>query len=177
MLENVNGKLIPFSSEDMVKMNTPLNQDYVIPNFEQGGESPILSEVMKKRNAYSKSFRTKDGGMIATVYRDPVHFKKNGNWVEYDNTLKSGTHEILGDVFENTTSDVNICFARKAKNKQLVSLEKDGFTLTWGLQGTQKNQGLSQMVMGQETSFMVHPQKNESKTFKSSGPPQNESSD
>lgn len=166
MLENTNGKLVPFSSTDMAKMSIPLNQNYEIPNFEQGEEAPILSEAPEKRSAYSKSFRTKDGGMIATVYRDPVHFKKNGNWVEYDNTLRPGTHEALGDVYENTTSDVQIRFAKKAKNKQLVCLESDGFTLSWGLQGTQQNPGLSRMAANQEICFMVKPRKMKTKALK-----------
>lgn len=74
------------------------------PNHEQGGGLTIINEEISKREEYGKHFRMSDGSMAAASYLEPVHFIKDGEWVEYDNSLV----EVAGDetdVIESTEEE------------------------------------------------------------------------
>ena len=44
-------------------------------------------ELLEKRKAKEKHFLQEDGSIVAVMYNDNVHFKKNGKYEEIDNTL------------------------------------------------------------------------------------------
>lgn len=50
-------------------------------------EPEIADEIVSLRDEYTKYFRRTDGTYIAAKYATPVHFLKDGKWVEYDFTL------------------------------------------------------------------------------------------
>lgn len=52
-------------------------------------ETPEISgEETSLRDAGVKHFRLSDGRFMAAIYPEPVHYEKDGEWVEIDNTLK-----------------------------------------------------------------------------------------
>ena len=55
------------------------------------GPVEVVEEVIGKRTEYSKEFLLSNGLHMAAVYGEPVHFQKNGNWENIDNTLKLTT--------------------------------------------------------------------------------------
>ena len=155
-MKKLNERLIPFSSEDLSKQNRPLNKEYEIPAYNPEVEIPITGEIVEKRNAHCKSFRRKDGSMIATVYKDPVHFEKNGVWKEFDNTLISDVSENLGEVYVNTESNVHVKFAKKAKKNKMVQIEKDDFVLSWGIKEAAERSAKTRMASDEESvSFVI----------------------
>ena len=56
---------------------------------EETKPAEILAEVEEDRDQYTKHFRMDDGSFMAVQYEYPVHFQnKDGEWVDYDNTMK-----------------------------------------------------------------------------------------
>ena len=51
-------------------------------------DAEILYEDESQREEYSKRYRLSDGTWIAVVYDDAVHYQKDGEWKEINNTLK-----------------------------------------------------------------------------------------
>lgn len=143
MNEILNGTLIPRNQNDLAREQSGETEiNYDIPKFETKEMVPIVEEVIEKRHAYSKAFRTRNGSMIATVYKDPVHFQTDGSWQEFDNTLMKHSDETMGAVFKNTASNVAVKIAANGNAPQLISITNDDHELSWGLAspGSAKNQ-------------------------------------
>ena len=100
----------------------------------EDSESPIQDEMEGKREENIKHFLTADHTYLAAVYPSAVHYEEDGVWKDIDNTLQlqeSGEETY----YENTASDTHIRFAAQAgaDTDALVSVERNGLTLTWGL--------------------------------------------
>ena len=76
-------------------------------------EVEVLNEITNLRDEYTKHFRQSDGSYIAAKYSSPVHYQKNGKWVEYDFTIEeknSGKIFSTDSVFEPVSSDIPVKF-------------------------------------------------------------------
>ncbi|MDO4544202.1 MAG: hypothetical protein Q4C01_06570 [Clostridia bacterium] len=49
--------------------------------------SPLVGEVETQRTESSKTFRRADGAYETVLYPYPVHYEKNNEWVDIDNSL------------------------------------------------------------------------------------------
>ena len=97
----------------------------------------ILQEVKEKRERYAKHFRTEQKGMAAAVYPNAVHYREDGVWKEIDNRLEAAV-ENGKPVYKNRASAVKVTFAGEADKDPLVTVEKDGLKVMWGLQAGQQ---------------------------------------
>lgn len=91
----------------------------------------ILQELPEKRGKFTKHFQMERKGMAAAVYPVPVHYEEDGELKEIDNRLEYCQEESK-EVYRNKASDVHVSFAKSAYNEELVSIEKDGHTISWG---------------------------------------------
>ncbi len=71
-------------------------------------EVEILNEITDLRDEYTKHFRQSDGSYVAAEYSSPVHYLKNGKWVEYDFTLKEKS--LSEDVYTPASTDIPVEF-------------------------------------------------------------------
>ena len=81
--------------------------------------------------------------MIAQ-YNEPVHYKDSkGKWVEYNNTLsedKTASPDEAGDSsYTNKSSDISVNLSNKAKSKNMISLQSDGYKISWGYDNAGKS--------------------------------------
>ena len=62
---------------------------------EEGGyrEAPIVGEDITRRSKDAKHFRRSDGSYTMVQYATPVHYEKDGELVDIDNTLTAGVEE------------------------------------------------------------------------------------
>ena len=90
-------------------------------------EPEILGEVTEKRSGFTKHFRMSDGSMTAVTYADPVHYKDGNKFKEIDNTLTSSEN----DSYQNTDNPFKVKFAKRFKNKNLVTVNSDGHEISW----------------------------------------------
>ncbi len=70
--------------------------------------------------------------MTAIVYSSAVHYEKDGEWVDYDNTLVP-TAQDGQVVYQNSSNPLQVQFAKEGEQEDLVHLEYDGHQLSWSL--------------------------------------------
>ena len=101
-------------------------------------EVTILDEDITLRGEYEKHFINSDGTYTAVVYSEPVHMKENGKWKEIDNTL-TNHKDVYGNVLKNKDGVLNVSFADGDTSENLVSINKDGYSISWNINAEEDN--------------------------------------
>ena len=107
-------------------------------------ESKIVKELTGERTENSKEFLLEDGTKMIAQYNEPIHYKDSkGKWVEYNNTLsedKTASPDEAGDSsYTNKSSDISVNLSNKAKSKNMISLQSDGYKISWGYDNAGKS--------------------------------------
>lgn len=107
-------------------------------------ESKIVKELTGERTENSKEFLLEDGTKMIAQYNEPVHYKDSkGKWVEYNNTLsedKTASPDEAGDSsYTNKSSDISVNLSNKAKLKNMISLQSNGYKISWGYDNAGKS--------------------------------------
>ena len=107
-------------------------------------ESKIVKELTGERTENSKGFLLEDGTKMIAQYNEPVHYKDSkGKWVEYNNTLsedKTASPDEAGDSsYTNKSSDISVNLSNKAKSKNMISLQSNGYKISWGYDNAGKS--------------------------------------
>ena len=107
-------------------------------------ESKIVKELTDERTENSKEFLLEDGTKMIAQYNEPVHYKdRKGKWVEYNNTLsedKTASPDEAGDSsYTNKSSDISVNLSNKAKSKNMISLQSNGYKISWGYDNAGKS--------------------------------------
>jgi RHS repeat-associated protein len=107
-------------------------------------ESKIVKELTDERTENSKEFLLEDGTKMIAQYNKPVHYKDSkGKWVEYNNTLsedKTSSPDEAGDSsYTNKSSDISVNLSNKAKSKNMISLQSNGYKISWGYDNAGKS--------------------------------------
>ena len=158
-----------------------------IEAVKQEGRS-LVRECIKERSRFSRVFETKNGEKAAVIYPKAVHFKKDDAWEAIDNTLvlskdqlvyenaqgrmkvriarmpKQTDHEKKMMLFnleekQNARSAQQDQTEEKSGIIELASVEKDGFTISWGLKTQEEKSAVLSQVNESEvqTEFKPNP--------------------
>jgi len=133
-------QLLPASVFAQESNTTDPDEIDVIGLAEASGETPeealknakILFEEESLREENVKHFRMDDGSYIAVQYGTPVHYRDEGQWVDYDNTL----HEVStfdGEGVSHytvTNGDSTRVFAADANAEALLIVQKGDYSLS-----------------------------------------------
>ncbi len=92
----------------------------------------ILFEEEELREENVKHFRLDNGSYIAVQYGSPVHYEEDGEWVDYDNTLREvSTFDGTGvSHYTVTNGDSTRVFAADANTEVLLALRKGNYSLS-----------------------------------------------
>lgn len=91
-------------------------------------------ELKERRTANTKVFENQDHSVTAQIYFEPVHYEKeDGNWEDMDDRLTEEEAE-----FSNEKGKLKIRFKKQAKEKDTISITRDGCRIDWGLEGAFK---------------------------------------
>lgn len=112
----------------------------------------IIMEDTSRREQYSKHFLTKDGSYIAATYAEPVHYNKDGKWIDIDNTLNETKNEAGETVYENKDNSFKVKFGSSADNNKIVTINSDKHEISWSID-TEKKSLLSSKNMPAVTNF------------------------
>ena len=94
----------------------------------------VVSELPQGRGEYHKEYLLSNGNHMAAVYADAVHYEKDGQWLEIDNTLKlSGTG--TNAVYTNTAGPWEVSFPQQLSGQKAVTITKDGYSLHFYMSG------------------------------------------
>ena len=106
----------------------------------------VVEEVEHQRTRFSKEFKLSNGLHMAVVYAEPVHYEKDGQWEEIDNTLKS-TVRGTDTRYTNTADIWEVSLPRDLSKDAAVTVTKDGYTVSFRMSGEQRQ---SALVQGKE---------------------------
>ena len=98
----------------------------------------VMSEIPEKRTKYAKEYVLNNGLRMAVVYPDAVHYQKDGKWEDIDNTLTAETAGVL----TNTAGEWKVSFPQQLTKTKQITIEKDGYTLSFGMADELRNTGL-----------------------------------
>ncbi len=75
---------------------------------EEATKAEIISEIKEDRTEYTKYFRMSDGSYMAAQYAQPVHYKENGEWKEYDYSITKNENTNENEfLIENSDSEMS----------------------------------------------------------------------
>lgn len=99
-------------------------------------------EVVSMRSEYEKHYDNGDGTYTAYIDTVPLHYYKNGEWLDIDNTLiqdENGNYVNRSNSMkvtlssETSISSVNAIDEVSNNNNQMVSIDYNGYSLSWSL--------------------------------------------
>lgn len=97
----------------------------------------IVEEVIESRSKFSKSYLLDNGLYVSAVYPQPVHYEKDGQWEEIDNTL-----QINSDgTYSNKAGVWDVRFPQQLTTSKDISITKDGYTLSFRMAGELRQPG------------------------------------
>ena len=99
-------------------------------------KAPIVKEVEEKRDEYKKVYLREDGTYTAVISKTPVHYEKNGEWIDIVNDLKTD-----GDAITNTAGNFNVEFPKEISEDDEIKIENGKETLTFSIGETEKSNG------------------------------------
>ena len=88
----------------------------------------VIGEDASRRDAYTKHYVLSDGSRRAVMYSEPVHYEEDGQWKDIDNTLE---YEARTGTYKNKDNEFTARFDENPESDELLSLEKDGYTISW----------------------------------------------
>ena len=93
----------------------------------------IIAEVKSRRDEFTKVFRKSDGTYTAIISSSPIHYIKDGQWEDIDNTL---TQKSKGGktYFENKSNSFKVNLPDEMSKGKAVTMEKDGKKLSFTLE-------------------------------------------
>ena len=99
-------------------------------SYERLETAQIVEEDISKRDESYKEFILNNGSRMAALYPSPVHYENDGQWEEIDNTLKAS-----GANYVNTAGVWEVSFPQNLSKNNAVTIEKDGYTLSFFMAG------------------------------------------
>ena len=108
--------------------------------------SPLVGELTELRESDIKHFRRADGISEMVVYPYDVHFESDGRWIDIDNTLVETINEDGDTVYRNAASDFVVSFAPNLSSDSLVTIEYNGYTLSWGFADGASGQAIASVA-------------------------------
>jgi len=107
-------------------------------------EDAIVAELPEGRTEYTKEFLLSNGLHMAAVYDQPVHYEKDGKWENINNTLTAAAD----GTYKNTAGVWEVSFPQSSN--QAVTIQKDGYTLSFGMPQRLVSSGTAVMSLDAE---------------------------
>lgn len=101
--------------------------------------SKIVREVVELREESVKHFLCEDGSYIAVSYAEPVHYEKNGEWLEIDNTLVLSSE----NTYVPKSSDLAVSIPKSFSGGKQITATNNGRTISFGVASGNENVALS----------------------------------
>lgn len=105
----------------------------------------IVTELTDERTETSKKFLLDSGTKMIAEYDTPIHYQNDeGDWVEYNNSLKaenstSTADEALDGEYTNISSNIDVKLSNKAKANNMIKVSSDDYSISWGYDDVNKS--------------------------------------
>ena len=101
-----------------------------IENDARAEDAYIVGEVDDARGEYEKHFRLSDGSFVAAEYAFPVHYQRDGEWVDIDNMLSAEETAEGSSVYRASNGTQAHDFATTLTTGKAVSVSSGGSTFS-----------------------------------------------
>ena len=93
-------------------------------------EAEITFEVEEKRDEYTKVYKKDDGTYTAVMSAEPLHYLKDGEWEEINNSLLPN-----GDTYSNAENSFTVEVPENINSNENLTVEKDGYEISFSVEG------------------------------------------
>ena len=124
---------------------TEATQEDLVPE-----DAYVVAELTENRTEFSKEFLLSNGLHMAMVYADAVHYETESGWEEIDNTLKANAD----GTYSNTAGPWDVTFPEQLGEDESITIEKDGYTLSFSMSGELTAGGAMVMSVGLDDAPM-----------------------
>lgn len=122
----------PASAESATEVTEPTGTEPDVM-----AEPFVIGEDFSRRGENEKHFLMSDGTRVAALYDTAVHYKdETGKYQEIDNSFDTN-----GDEYQTKKGKQKTKLAKKASAKKLVTVTREGHTISWGFDGAAKVKG------------------------------------
>ena len=90
-------------------------------------------EIVARRTETAKHFRMPDGTVLVAEYPLPVHYEKDGQWVDVDNTLSFKDGEYVAE------NGATVRFAENGNSHKLLELSQGDYNIRFGISSSAKS--------------------------------------
>ena len=116
----------------------------------------IVREVTELREESVKHFLCEDGSYIAATYSAPVHYKENGEWKEFDNSLSLDRTTLSNSgkpTYTTKAGGLSVSVPQNFSDGQKITAKNKGYEIGFSLSPNQKDVSLntSASIVGFET--------------------------
>ena len=129
---------IPINAESEQNIDTDssfglngVSIDEAHTNDNQITNEEIVLELDAERTENTKTFLLENGNTMVAVYDEPIHYKKSGKWVEYDNTIVASKNNSGKDCFANKSSNIAVQLADDSKENELIKIDAQKKSISW----------------------------------------------
>ena len=95
-------------------------------------EPVLLGEDPERREENVKHFLRSDGAYTAVYYNEPIHYEKDGEWKDIDNTLVTNA----AGYYQNQDNDFQVSMPAAASAWSPVRLTYEGHNISFRLEGS-----------------------------------------
>lgn len=129
---------IPINAESEQNIDTDssfglngVSIDEAHTNDNRISDEEIVLEIDAERTENTKTFLLENGNTMVAVYDEPIHYKKSGKWVEYDNTIVASKNKSGKDCFANKSSNIVVQLADDSKENELIKIDAQKKSISW----------------------------------------------
>lgn len=97
----------------------------------------LVEEDLSKRGQFEKHYLCSDGTYVSVTYPEAVHYlDANNKWQDVDQSL---SYDSATGMYISDKADFEVSFSNRASADNIARIERNGYTLSWGIQTIKKN--------------------------------------
>ena len=98
----------------------------------------LVEEDLSKRGQFEKHYLCSDGTYVSVTYPEAVHYLDDHHqWQDVDQSL---TYDSASGMYISNKTDFEVSFSHRVSPTNTAQIERNGYTLSWGIQTTGKNE-------------------------------------
>jgi len=110
-----------------------------VPNTSAETLTTEKTEILSKRDIYSKTYQLPDGSYQYVASAEPIHYKDStGAYVEIDNKISTAT-QMDGYKYTNTANEWKTHFSEKLNNSNAVMMTSGAYSIAFSLVSQTEN--------------------------------------
>lgn len=114
-----------------------IEENVVDTGYEIDKDVFLVEEDLSKRGQFEKHYLCSDGTYVSVTYPEAIHYlDANNKWQDVDQSL---TYDSASGMYISDKADFEVSFSNKASAENMARIERNGYTLSWGIQTTKKN--------------------------------------